>query len=97
VWLSMVGELGTDGVNWASNGNNIMNLWSGHSLLYGNEPTPFTSSIPFGTHRIELHYGNFFSPEDALWVWFSNTLNLYHAKFVPNGFMPTVSITRVSF
>jgi hypothetical protein len=97
VWLSLVGELGTDGVNWASNGNNIMNLWSGHSLLYGHEPTPFTSSIPFRTHRIELHYGNFFPPEDALWVWFSNTLNLYHAKFVPYGYMPSVSITRMTF
>jgi len=97
VWLSLVGELGTDGVNWVSNGNNIMNLWSGHSLLYGSESTPFTSSIPFGTHRIELHYGNFFPLEDALWVWFSNTLNLYHAKFVPYGYMPSVSITRITF
>jgi len=97
VWLSLVGELGTDGVNWASSGNNIMSLWTGHSLRCGSQPTPFTTTIPFGTRRIELHYGNFIPPEDALFTWFSNTLNLYHAKFVPKGYMPTVSITRMSF
>jgi len=93
VWLSLTGELGSDGANWASGGSNILSSWTTQSM----QSTPYTATIPFGTRRFDLHYANVDASQDALMVWFSNTINMYHAKFVPYGYMPTVSITRMSF
>ncbi len=89
VWTALTGELGSDGANFASNGNNILSSWESHPI----PSTPFTGSIPPGTYRFELHYANFFVDKDALYAWFAQPVNLYHAKFVPQGMMPSYSIS----
>jgi len=90
VWLSLTGELGSDGANWASGGSNILSSWTAQSM----QSTPYTATIPFGTHRFDLHYANVDCCQDALMVWFNNPLNLYHAKFVPKGYMPSTTLTQ---
>jgi len=90
VWLSLTGELGSDGANWASGGSNILSSWTAQSM----QSTPYTATIPFGTRRFDLHYANVDCCQDALMVWFNNTLNLYHAKFVPKGYMPSTTLTQ---
>jgi len=30
-------------------------------------------------------------------VWFNNPINLYHAKFVPKGYMPSATITQMTW
>jgi len=93
VWLSLICELGSDGANWASCGSNILSSWTNQAI----QASPYTGTIPFGTRRFDLHYANVDATQDALMVWFNNTINMYHAKFVPYGYMPSVSITRMTF
>jgi hypothetical protein len=92
-WYSLTGELGSDGANWASGGVGIVNSWTEQGI----QASPYTGTIPFGTRRFDLHYANVDASQDALIVWFNNTINMYHAKFVPYGYMPSVSITRMTF
>ncbi len=93
VWLSLICELGSDGANWASCGSNILSSWTNQSM----QSTPYTATIPFGTHRFDLHYANVDAPQDALMVWFNNPINLFHAKFVPKGYMPSATITQMTW
>jgi hypothetical protein len=92
-WYSLTGELGSDGANWASGGVGIVNSWTNQVI----QTSPYTGTIPFGTHRFDLHYANVDCCGAILMAWFSNTINMYHAKFVPYGYMPSVSITKMSF
>jgi len=58
------------------------------------QSTQNTPTIQYGTRRFDLHYANVDCCQDALMVWFNNPLNLYHAKFVPKGYMPSTTLTQ---
>jgi len=90
---ALTGELGSDGSNWLSNAQTIINSWQ----VEGIQNTPLVGNVPPGQYRVEIDYWENGIGGYAIWVWLSNAIKMYHAKFVPKGYMPTVSITRMTF
>jgi hypothetical protein len=90
---ALTGELGSDGSNWLSNAQTIINSWQ----VEGIQNTPLDGNVPHGQYRVEIDYWENGIGGYAIWVWLSNAIKMYHAKFVPKGYMPTVSITRMTF